>query len=168
MMLVHDHLNMQCRQFLLNLRQVKHPSHKVTGRPPGPRPKRNPTLQYQYGSDIEKYLTPDGTISEFDYKEAVKAINMEAGTTAFTNREAICIFGVLAPVVNPEEDAFPRVTRMTMRQLRSGHCKELQSYKHKLNSAISENCPDCRLSPHIVPHLFTCPANSIQLTLINL
>jgi hypothetical protein len=33
MLQVHDHLKMQCHQFLLNTRQVSHPSHLVTSRP---------------------------------------------------------------------------------------------------------------------------------------
>ena len=41
-------------------------------------------------------------------------------------------------------------------QLRSGHCKLLNSYKKRLKQSDSSSCPDCGMDPQDVPHLFDC------------
>ena len=53
-------------------------------------------------------------------------------------------------------------------QLRSGHCKPLNSYKKRLKQSDSSNCPDCRMDPQDVPHLFDCTAHPNDLSSANL
>ena len=54
--------------------------------------------------------------------------------------------------------------RATLSQLRSGHCKLLNSYKKRLKQTDSLSCPDCGMDPQDVPHLFNCTAHPTALT----
>ena len=44
-------------------------------------------------------------------------------------------------------------------QLRSGHCKELKAYQHRLDETKDETCPRCQLEAETVQHWLSCPAN---------
>ena len=44
-------------------------------------------------------------------------------------------------------------------QLRSGHCKELKAYQHRLDETKDETCPRCQLEAETVQHWLACPAN---------
>ena len=44
-------------------------------------------------------------------------------------------------------------------QLRSGHCKELKAYQHRLDETKDEMCPRCQLEAETVQHWLACPAN---------
>jgi hypothetical protein len=72
MLQVCEHLDMQSSQFLLNTRQSTHPSHDVTGWPPGPGPDRKPTLQHRYNRDIDQY-TNNGVKLAINYKKDIKS-----------------------------------------------------------------------------------------------
>ena len=64
----------------------------------------------------------------------------------------------------PEEIYLTRRQRATLSQLRSGHCKLLNSYKKRLKQTDSSSCPDCGMDPQDVPHLFNCTAHPTTLT----
>ena len=61
------------------------------------------------------------------------------------------------PKINKEEEKLPRKTRCTLAQLRSGYSITLNSYKNRLDPLVPEECPECRMGPHNVAHLFACP-----------
>ena len=61
-----------------------------------------------------------------------------------------------------------RRQRTTLSQLRSGHCKLLNSYKKWLKQSDSTRCPDCGMDPQDVPHLFDCVAHPNDLSPVNL
>jgi hypothetical protein len=149
--------DMQCSQFLLNTHQTTHPSHEVTGRPPRPRPNRKPTLQQRHNRDIEQY-TDNGIEMGINYKKDLKKIHTSVVSSALAKREPNTVLGVPAPEVHCSDSTLPRAVCTTVRQLRLGHCNALQSYRHKLNSAIDINCPGCHASPHSIVHLFSCLA----------
>jgi hypothetical protein len=67
-LLVADHLNMHCAQFLDNSRQLGHPSFEVTSRPPGAHPSMKPTLRHSFGNRISMHLR-DGVLPESNYIE---------------------------------------------------------------------------------------------------
>jgi hypothetical protein len=140
------------------MKQPSHPSYAVTSRPPGPKPDRKPTLQHSFGHIVEPYTNDNGDIAPVSYKRTINSIHTKAVADVRGKREVNRVLGFQAPVVNPKKQSLPRVTRMTLRQLRSEHCKNLITYKHKLNSAVDANCPGCSLSLHTVAHLFACPA----------
>ena len=60
------------------------------------------------------------------------------------------------PSINDEETLLPRRQTTTLSQLRSGHCKLLNSYKKRLKQSDSSSCPDYGMDPQDVPHLFDC------------
>ena len=43
-------------------------------------------------------------------------------------------------------------------QLRSGHCKELKAYQHRLDESKDETCSRCQLEAETVQHWLACPA----------
>jgi hypothetical protein len=75
-----------------------------------------------------------------NYKKNVKAIHTNAVASTLAKREPNYVHGVPAPDVHPSDGTLPRPICTTMRQMRSGHCSALQTYKHKLNSAVL-SCP---------------------------
>ena len=52
-----------------------------------------------------------------------------------------------------------RKTRVTLAQLRSGHCPRLKTYQFKIGKADDDLCPDCGIDL-----LFNCPARPKGLT----
>ena len=43
-------------------------------------------------------------------------------------------------------------------QLRSGHCKELAAYQHRIDSSKDEKCPSCEMEAESLQHWLSCPA----------
>jgi hypothetical protein len=157
MLQVFDHLSMQSSQFLANTRQPSHPSHEVTGCPPGPRPNLKPTLQHAFGEVVNPYTT-NGVIMPVSYKRVVKEIHTKAIAIALDSRAPNKVLGVPAPTVNlTEEQTLPHAVWTTLRRLRGGQCNLLNDYKHMISSVVDELCPGCFLSPHTTSHLFSCP-----------
>jgi len=74
------------------------------------------------------------------------------------------VLGASPPDISPPENLLPRSVRTTLAQLRSGHCRLLNSYKARITSGISDVCPECGVAPHSVEHLFNCQSNPTQLT----
>ena len=72
------------------------------------------------------------------------------------------------PPITDEETYLTRRQRATLSQLRSSHCKLLNSYKKRLQQTYSSSCPDCEIDPHDVPRLFNCNAHPTALTPANL
>ena len=70
--------------------------------------------------------------------------------------------------INDEETLLSRRQRTTLSQLRSGHCKLLNSYKKRLKQSDSSSCPDCGMDPQDVPHLFDWTAHPNDLSHVNL
>lgn len=67
------------------------------------------------------------------------------------------------------ETDLPRHTRkVTLFQLRSGWCRLLNSYMSRLDPAIDNVCPKFGNGIHDPAHLFQCPANLTELTVLNL
>ena len=77
------------------------------------------------------------------------------------------VLNIRPPSINDEGDPFTR-QRTTLSQLRSGHCKLLNSYKKRLKQIDSSRCPDCGMDPRDVPHLFDCVAHPNDLSPVNL
>ena len=70
--------------------------------------------------------------------------------------------------INDEETLLSRRQRTTLSELRSEHCKLLNSYKKRLKQSDSSSCPDCGMDPQDVPHLFDCTAHHNDLSPVNL
>ena len=68
------------------------------------------------------------------------------------------------PPMNDEETYLTRRQRATLSQLRSGHCKLLNSHKKRLKQTDSSSYPDCGMYSQDVPYLFNCIAHPTALT----
>ena len=68
------------------------------------------------------------------------------------------------PPISDEEIYLTRRQRVTLSQLRSGHCKLLNSYKKRLKQTDSSSCPDCGMDPQDGPYLFNCTAHPTTVT----
>ena len=68
------------------------------------------------------------------------------------------------PPISDEEIYLTRRQRAILSQLRSGHCKLLNSYKKRLKQTDASSCPYCGMDPQDVPYLFNCTAHPTTLT----
>jgi len=78
------------------------------------------------------------------------------------------VLNTTAPEIDSSEIELPRNARTFLAQLRSGYCARLNSYKHRLNPAVHDSCPNCNTTPHSVVHLFECPMHQTDLTFVDL
>ena len=78
------------------------------------------------------------------------------------------LFNIYTSDLPPPSAPVQRRQRTTLSQLRSGHCKLLNSYKKRLKQSDSSRCPDCGMDPQDVPHLFDCVAHPNDLSPVNL
>ena len=72
------------------------------------------------------------------------------------------------PDIHPSEKSLPRKVRCSLSRLRSGFCRLLQSYLHRLDETVSDDCPECGQAPHDTAHLFNCKSNPTTLTPLDL
>jgi len=98
------------------------------------------------------------------YRDCLRTLHSQAVIDTRANFVPNRVLGASPPDISPLENLLPRSVRTTFAQLRSGHCRLLNSYKARITSGISDVCPDCRVAPHSVEHLFNCQSNLTQLT----
>ena len=124
------------------------------------------TLSTKYADEI-KQCTREGNTDNVIYKEGIK--NLHTATTvarAIANQRDNKVLNQPAPRIDKSEATLPRKTRSILAQLSSGYSTNLNSYLHCINPAKypSDKCPDCNLELHTTCNLFTCPANTTDLT----
>ena len=103
-----------------------------------------------------------------NFRQALNAIHSGAITTIIDFLPVNGVLGVQTPLIAEQELEFPRETRVTLAQLRSGYCSRLNSYLPRLDPDIQNLCPACNGSSHDTNHLFACPMNPTHLTLLSL
>ena len=101
-------------------------------------------------------------------KDTLEALYTSFVNTAIENMKDTRVLNNRSPPINDEETFLSRRQRTTLSQLRSGHCKLLNSYKNRLKQSDSSSCPDCGMDPQDVPHLFDCTAHPNDLSPVNL
>ena len=101
-------------------------------------------------------------------KDTLQALHTSFVNTAIGNMKDNRVLNIRPPSINDEETLLQRRQRTTLSQLRSGHCKLLNSYKKRLKQSDSTRCPDCGMDPRDVLHLFDCVAHSNHLSPVNL
>ena len=101
-------------------------------------------------------------------KETLQAVHTEVVTRAINSQQPNRVLHNRPPPISLEEDTLRRPQRTTLSQLRSGHCRLLNSYQNRLKQTIDPRCPDCGVNPHDVPHLFNCTAHPNALSTVNL
>ena len=126
-----------------------------------------PTLLGRFSSVLQPFLI-DNVMPNDDYVRAKNSIHTSAVNSAIERRAVSPVLGIKPPDVSRSVSRLPRQTQRILSQLRSGFSTTLASYRHKLNSAISDLCPDCTSSPQTTRHLFECPANPTTLSVEDL
>ena len=101
-------------------------------------------------------------------KDTLQALHTSFVNTAIDNMKDNRELNNRPPPINDEETLLLRRQRATVSQLRSGHCKLLNSYKKRLKQSDYSSCPDCGADPQDVPHLFDCTAHPNDLSPVNL
>ena len=95
-------------------------------------------------------------------KDTLQALHTSFANTAIGNMKDNRVLNIRPSSINDEETLLPRRQRTTLSQLRSGHCKLLNSYKNRLKQSDSSRCPDCGIDPQDVHHLFICHPNDLS------
>ena len=91
-------------------------------------------------------------------KDTLQALHTSFVNTAIDNMKENRVLNNQPPPINDEETLLSRRQGTTLSQLRSGHCKLLNSYKKQLKQSDSSSCPDYGMDPQDVAHLFDCTA----------
>jgi len=117
---------------------------------------------------MKSYLSEEGITDADIYRDCLRTIHSQAVIDARANFVPNRVLGASPPDISPLENLLPRSVRTTLAQLRSGHCRLLNSYKARITSGISDVCPECGVAPHSVEHLFNCQSYPTQLTVQDL
>ena len=113
------------------------------------------TLQTRYeGRYLEPLLNNNEPLNEKKHRKLLKEIHTNKVSDALLSFENSPVLDERAPKISTDEPKLPRSTRRTLAQLRSGYSKSLNSYRHRIDSSVSEFCPDCNSSP-IQPNIFS-------------
>ena len=121
----------------------------------------------KYNSEVVP-LSDEGITDVDTYRDCLRTLHSQAIVEAKTNFVPNTVLGASPPDISPLESLLPRSVRTTLAQLRSGHCRLLNSYKARITSSISDVCPECGVAPHSVEHLFNCQSHLTQLTVQDL
>ena len=142
MLLVEDHLSLLSAQYLVHCLDTENVCHHIS------------TLDYP-PREMKETLFTRHNQAVLPLLANTKKTSLQAVHTSFVNT---------AIPISDEEIYLMRRQRATLSQLRSGHCKLLNSYKKRLKQTDSSSCPDCGMDPQDVPRLFNCTAHPATLT----
>ena len=98
-------------------------------------------------------------------KDTLQTLHTSFVNTSIYNMKDNRVLNNRPPPINDEETLLQRTT---LSQLRSGHCKLLNSYKKRFKQIDSSSCPDCEMHPQDVVHLFDCTAHPNDPSPVNL
>ena len=101
-----------------------------------------------------------------DRKATPQAIHTIAVNQAVTSLRRNVVLDDCPPLINISEKELTRKERTTLAQLRSGHCRVIDSYKSKISKDASLDV--CGKTPHDVEHLFNCLAHRTTMTPLDL
>ena len=96
--------------------------------------------------------------------ENTKKASLQAVHTSFVNTEINNmtdnrVLNYRQPHISNKEIYLTRRQWATLSQLRSGHCKLLNSYKKRPRQTDSSSCPDCGMDPQ---EFLTCSTASLK------
>jgi len=109
-------------------------------------------------------LRGDGISEVEQCHSALRSIHSQAVVDAQSNFVPNRVLGTTPPELSSFECYLSRSIHTTLAQLRSGHCRLLNSYKARITAGVTDVCSDCGVAPHSVEHLLQCPACPTQLT----
>ena len=128
---VKDHLNLLSAQYLVHCLDTENVCHHITKMDHPPREMKE-TLFIRHNQTVVPLLANMK-------KASLHAVHTSFVNTALDNR----VLNYRPPPINDEETYLTRRQWAVLSQLRSGHCKHLNSYKKRLKQTDSSSCPDC-------------------------
>ena len=160
MLTVKQHSDLLSAQYLVQCLDPDHVCHNITTMDVPPRQMKH-TLHTRHYPTVQPMLAATK-------KEMLQAVHTEAVTRAINSQQPNRVLHNRPPPISLEEDTLRRPQRTTLSQLRSGHCRLLNSYQNRLKQTVDPRCPDCGVNPHDVPSLFNCTAHPNALSTVNL
>ena len=160
MLTVKQHSDLLSAQYLVQCLDPDHVWHNITTMDDPPRQMKH-TLHTRHYPTVKPMLATTK-------KEKLQAVLTEAVARAINSQQPNRVLHNRPPPISSEDDTLRRPQRTTRSQLRSGHCRLLNSYQNRLKSTVDPRCPDYEVNPHDVPHLFNCTAHPNTLSTVNL
>ena len=120
------------------------------------------TLQSRFLPSIAHLLT-DGRTDPATYRASLSDLHTSAVQAAISQLAPNPVLQSPPPPVEREERSLPRAYRTALSQLRSGHCRFLNSYRARIGVADDPSCPSCGAGDHTTSHLFACPSHPTTL-----
>ena len=139
MLPVEDHLNLLSAQYLVHCLGTENVCHHITTLDHPPR-EMNETLFTRHNQTVLPFLANTK-------KASFQAVHTSFVNTTIDNMTDNWVLNYRPPPISDEEIYLTRRQRATLSQLRSGHCKLLNSYKKRLKQTDSSSCPDCGMDP---------------------
>ena len=151
MLLVKDHLNLLSVQYLVHCLDTEDVCHHIT-KMDHPSREMKDSLFIRHNQTVEPFLSNTK-------KASIQAVHTSFVNTAIDTMTDNRVLHFRPPPSNDEETYLTRRQRATLSQLRSGHCKLLNTYKKRLKQTDFSSCPDCGMDPQDVPHLLNFTAH---------
>ena len=126
------------------------------------------TLRSKCLPDVQPFLNGEGVAERGSYEATKSSIHTNIVRDTTDSLGPNRVLAQQPPPIDPTETYLPRQTRVTLSQLRSGHCARLLSYQAKIGKSPNNLCPDCGIHPHTTNHLFDCPAHPTSLSVTDL
>lgn len=164
---VKEHSLMLTQQFAAACHQPGHPGRKncnITRPRPG-RFKKKTVMNHLYPT-VKSLL--HSSPSSKQHKQSLKIIHTRAVQSVINSHDPNRVLDTRPPSISKSEENLPRETKVELARLRSGFSRNLNSYLHRLDPSVSENCLDCGNGPHDTRHLFNCRAKPTTLTPVDL
>lgn len=118
----------------------------------------------QHSTEISGIFTD----TEPSYKSVLRKIHTESVADTISKYPANKVLDQKPPDISDEEKKLPRVARTELSRLRSGYSLNLNSYKSRIDESVENKCPKCGHVPHNTQHLFSCPEDQTDLTVLDL
>ena len=162
MLTVKQHSGLLSAQYLVQCLDPDHVCHNITTMDVPPR-----QMKHTLHVHTRHYPTVQPMLAATK-KETLQVVHTDAVTRVINSQQPNRVLHNRPPPISLEEDTLKRPQRTTLSQLRSGHCRLLNSYQNRLKPTVDPKCPDCGVNPHDVPHLFNCTAHPNDLSTVNL
>ena len=146
MLQVKDHLNLLSVEYLVQCLDTENVCHHITKMDLPPREMKE-TMFTRHNQIVLPLLANNS-------KYTLQALHTSFVNTAIDNMKDNRVLNNQPPPISHQESLLSRRQRKTISQLRSRHCKLLNSYKKRLKQSDSASCLDCRMDPQDVPRLF--------------
>ena len=145
---VREHSELLSAQYLARCLEPENVNNSIATNDT-PKRQMKETLFTRHRSTVEPMMiTKDG-------KATLQAIHTMAVNQAVNSQRRNVVLDDRPPFINISEKELTRREHTTLAQLRSGHCRLIDSYKSRISKDVSlDVCADCGKTPHNVKHLF--------------